>query len=148
MTDRWIHRDRSLQFDPAPRTGEPLVSRRVPDYFLVFSPSLGPVDLRLIVFVSKHFTRRTRVLYVQHDPTISCSPNRSSSIYLYPEKPTSLSIIEHMPRKFLAVPFLRVTEEPHVQCYPLRRHHAVTCLGFCYIYGAWTLFKERKKTRC
>lgn len=23
-----------LQFDPAPRTGEPLVSRRVPDYFL------------------------------------------------------------------------------------------------------------------
>lgn len=26
---------RSLQFDPAPRAGEPLVSRRVPDYFLV-----------------------------------------------------------------------------------------------------------------
>ena len=25
----------SLQFDPAPRAGEPLVSRRVPDYFLV-----------------------------------------------------------------------------------------------------------------
>jgi serine/threonine-protein phosphatase 2A catalytic subunit len=29
----------SLQFDPAPRAGEPLVSRRVPDYFLV-SPKL------------------------------------------------------------------------------------------------------------
>ena len=28
----WRH---SLQFDPAPRAGEPLVSRRVPDYFLV-----------------------------------------------------------------------------------------------------------------
>ena len=27
----------SLQFDPAPRAGEPLVSRRVPDYFLVRS---------------------------------------------------------------------------------------------------------------
>lgn len=27
----------SLQFDPAPRAGEPLVSRRVPDYFLVSS---------------------------------------------------------------------------------------------------------------
>jgi hypothetical protein len=25
----------SLQFDPAPRAGEPLVSRRVPDYFRV-----------------------------------------------------------------------------------------------------------------
>lgn len=30
----------SLQFDPAPRAGEPLVSRRVPDYFLV---SMGGV---------------------------------------------------------------------------------------------------------
>jgi len=27
----------SLQFDPAPRAGEPLVTRRVPDYFLVSS---------------------------------------------------------------------------------------------------------------
>jgi hypothetical protein len=34
-------RDRSLQFDPAPRAGEPLVSRRVPDYFLVIFPLLG-----------------------------------------------------------------------------------------------------------
>jgi hypothetical protein len=32
LTDTGI---RSLQFDPAPRAGEPLVSRRVPDYFLV-----------------------------------------------------------------------------------------------------------------
>lgn len=29
----------SLQFDPAPRAGEPLVTRRVPDYFLVSYPS-------------------------------------------------------------------------------------------------------------
>ena len=34
----------SLQFDPAPRAGEPLVSRRVPDYFLV-SASLAPLFL-------------------------------------------------------------------------------------------------------
>lgn len=31
VTYAWL----SLQFDPAPRAGEPLVSRRVPDYFLV-----------------------------------------------------------------------------------------------------------------
>lgn len=30
-------RSYSLQFDPAPRAGEPLVSRRVPDYFIVSS---------------------------------------------------------------------------------------------------------------
>jgi hypothetical protein len=36
---------RSLQFDPAPRAGEPLVSRRVPDYFLVSSNlSITPFD--------------------------------------------------------------------------------------------------------
>ena len=33
---------RSLQFDPAPRAGEPLVSRRVPDYFLVCFPLHSP----------------------------------------------------------------------------------------------------------
>jgi len=39
LTDkRGSNRDRSLQFDPAPRAGEPLVSRRVPDYFLVNFP--------------------------------------------------------------------------------------------------------------
>lgn len=32
----------SLQFDPAPRAGEPLVSRRVPDYFLVSAISTDP----------------------------------------------------------------------------------------------------------
>ena len=35
-----------LQFDPAPRVGDPLVSRRVPDYFLVsithiFTPTIN-----------------------------------------------------------------------------------------------------------
>jgi hypothetical protein len=40
---------RSLQFDPAPRAGEPLVSRRVPDYFLVVLSTFVYVDLRLIV---------------------------------------------------------------------------------------------------
>lgn len=30
-----LKRKFSLQFDPAPRAGEPMVSRRVPDYFLV-----------------------------------------------------------------------------------------------------------------
>jgi hypothetical protein len=33
----------SLQFDPAPRAGEPLVSRRVPDYFLVSLFFLPPI---------------------------------------------------------------------------------------------------------
>lgn len=39
-------RTQSLQFDPAPRAGEPLVSRRVPDYFLVraSSPQGDPSD--------------------------------------------------------------------------------------------------------
>lgn len=32
----------SLQFDPAPRAGEPMVSRRVPDYFLVRVSSCDP----------------------------------------------------------------------------------------------------------
>lgn len=31
----------SLQFDPAPRAGEPMVSRRVPDYFLVSDVALN-----------------------------------------------------------------------------------------------------------
>lgn len=37
----------SLQFDPAPRAGEPLVSRRVPDYFLV---SVGGVRCRTCAY--------------------------------------------------------------------------------------------------
>jgi hypothetical protein len=37
-----LKRKFSLQFDPAPRAGEPMVSRRVPDYFLV---SRGPCFL-------------------------------------------------------------------------------------------------------
>ena len=41
----------SLQFDPAPRAGEPLVSRRVPDYFLV----------------SGHIARRRRRLVFAQD---------------------------------------------------------------------------------
>jgi hypothetical protein len=44
----------------------------------------------------------------------------------------------------MAVPFLRVTEEPHAQCLSLlRRRHATTCLGFCFIYGAWTLITKK-----
>ena len=31
IADRYLVRVLSLQFDPAPRAGEPLVSRRVPD---------------------------------------------------------------------------------------------------------------------
>ena len=37
----------SLQFDPAPRAGEPLVTRRVPDYFLVRFPSRYALSLLL-----------------------------------------------------------------------------------------------------
>lgn len=44
MTDSTLP-SRSLQFDPAPRAGEPLVSRRVPDYFLVsFLHHLHPIS--------------------------------------------------------------------------------------------------------
>lgn len=42
----------SLQFDPAPRAGEPLVSRRVPDYFLVSS---GPFLLSFYVGAKSTF---------------------------------------------------------------------------------------------
>lgn len=42
---------RSLQFDPAPRVGEPLVTRRVPDYFLV-SQSLMRFTSRLTLLCS------------------------------------------------------------------------------------------------
>jgi serine/threonine-protein phosphatase 2A catalytic subunit len=35
----------SLQFDPAPRAGEPLVSRRVPDYFLVSYHYIRPPSM-------------------------------------------------------------------------------------------------------
>ena len=33
-----------LQFDPAPRAGEPLVSRRVPDYFVRMPLRRAPTD--------------------------------------------------------------------------------------------------------
>ncbi len=42
----------SLQFDPAPRAGEPLVSRRVPDYFLVRVVSYLAYDYTLFNFTS------------------------------------------------------------------------------------------------
>jgi len=45
----------------------------------------------------------------------------------------------------MAVPFLRVTEEPHAQCYPFfadATSRVMTCLGFCVIYGAWTLITK------
>ena len=41
----------SLQFDPAPRAGEPLVSRRVPDYFLVCTVCLGDVYFSSSLFI-------------------------------------------------------------------------------------------------
>lgn len=38
----------SLQFDPAPRAGEPLVTRRVPDYFLVSGCRIVYFEFRFI----------------------------------------------------------------------------------------------------
>lgn len=81
----------SLQFDPAPRANEPLVSRRVPDYFLVSDPSsklmwivdAGSSDLNacslLIVYICSALylavmqgipmvLSRGRVLYTTHIP--------------------------------------------------------------------------------
>jgi hypothetical protein len=140
-------RDRSLQFDPAPRTGEPLVTRRVPDYFLVYFPRLSFVDLQLInCLYSKHFARRTRVLYIQHDPTTSCSLNRPSPIYLSPENLLPSIVEHHGSCCGLAVPFLRVTEEPHTQCYPLSADtwDSVLFMG----HGHCLQRKGRRKTRC
>jgi hypothetical protein len=70
----------SLQFDPAPRAGEPLVSRRVPDYFLVsfeLHPDLQslwhirfPVTLllptmsRLTVFINSDQYQRIKLTYI------------------------------------------------------------------------------------
>jgi len=92
----------------------------------------------------KHFARRTRVLYIQHDPTTSCSLNRPPQ---YTFLPKTYFLVYHRACHGsycgLAVPFLRVTEDPHAQCYPLRRHHVMTCLGFCFIYGTWTLFTKK-----
>lgn len=81
----------SLQFDPAPRANEPLVSRRVPDYFLVSGPlsklirtvDAGSSDLNacslLIVYICSVLylavmqdismvLSRGRVLYTTHIP--------------------------------------------------------------------------------
>jgi hypothetical protein len=61
----------SLQFDPAPRAGEPLVSRRVPDYFLVSS--------------WRAFERKT-LIACSDDP---CMRTTVSASY-YGESPTSI----------------------------------------------------------
>jgi len=136
--------NRSLQFDPAPRAGEPLVSRRVPDYFLVAFPYFASgFATHRYLFVSKHFTRRTRVLYIQHDTTTSCSPNRSSPIYLSLEERASRFVV-HGHGSHCGTTILLFASQ-QAQCYPLfhQCHDVMTCLGSCFIYGAWTLFTKK-----
>ena len=135
--------NRSLQFDPAPRAGEPLVSRRVPDYFLVAFPYFASgFATHCYLFVSKPFTRRTRVLYIQHDTTTSCSLNRSSPIYLSPEERASRFVV-HDHGSNCGTTSLFASQQ--AQCYPLfhQCHDVMTCLGSCFIYGAWTLFTKK-----
>jgi hypothetical protein len=148
VADRRIHRDRSLQFDPAPRTGEPLVSRRVPDYFLVKSTPLSVYD-ELIVFDSKHFAR-TRVLYIQHDPTTSCILNRPSPIYLSTENLLP-SIIEHATEVVAACLFLFYElQKSHMRSaipFPTTPRHDLSGFLF-YLWGTDIVYKDRKKTRC
>ena len=50
---------RSLQFDPAPRAGEPLVSRRVPDYFLVSCCFIAYTLFDLLIFSCYSDEKRT-----------------------------------------------------------------------------------------
>jgi hypothetical protein len=95
-------------------------------------------------FDSKHTALRTRVLYIQHDPTTSCSLNRLPNIP-FSRKPTSLSVIEHATEVVAGwQPFS--TSYRRATCTMLsllRRRHATTCLGFCFIYGAWTLITKK-----
>ncbi|KAG5220926.1 Serine/threonine-protein phosphatase PP2A catalytic [Salix suchowensis] len=51
----------SLQFDPAPRAGEPLVSRRVPDYFLVSPPH--PLKRELLLMNAPRFSDAITTLH-------------------------------------------------------------------------------------
>jgi hypothetical protein len=53
----------SLQFDPAPRAGEPLVSRRVPDYFLV-SYDLHRYYLYLNLHTSNHTSISVQFVHI------------------------------------------------------------------------------------
>ena len=63
----------SLQFDPAPRAGEPLVSRRVPDYFLVCIYCEVNVDRRLRHLISDLTHPRIRNVHTPYSHLCSNS---------------------------------------------------------------------------
>ena len=83
VTDRRIHRGRSLQFDPAPRAGEPLVSRRAPDYFLVkFHLIFHEFMMNSSTVTTSHLTA-----YCTYNTTqLPLVASIASRIYLSPEK--------------------------------------------------------------
>jgi len=74
----------SLQFDPAPRAGEPLVSRRVPDYFLVSCCSISPsgsTNLGSIIVIE---TTVNNVIYC-----LLCVPRIERNLNTKPPQPAS-----------------------------------------------------------
>ena len=61
----------SLQFDPAPRAGEPLVTRRVPDYFLVSRCSSRILEACLLM-LSVSYSDLLPSIQVPSTRTASC----------------------------------------------------------------------------
>ena len=140
VTDRHL----SLQFDPAPRAGEPLVSRRVPDYFLV-KFHLSHYDLTMNRLSSSTVTTSHLTAYCTYNTTqLPFVASIASRIYLSPEKfiprPSSFGT----PHDNTVA--RRTTEVPSST--PNRHYDVTISLSLRIIYGAWTLFtKGRKKTR-
>lgn len=70
-----------LQFDPAPRAGEPLVSRRPPDYVSCTSPE-HPTDSPVPVIAFSHIEHRTSSLEPTSPKTSRITCNSYSLLYL------------------------------------------------------------------
>ena len=76
----------SLQFDPAPRAGEPLVSRRVPDYFLVRPQYLVfayPSQLRSAVTYTPRDGQLQFFTHALHVTAHPSTPSPVSGIYFF-----------------------------------------------------------------
>lgn len=128
----------SLQFDPAPRAGEPLVSRRVPDYFLV---KFHLVDHEFAMNQSSFPTVTTSHLtaYCTYNTTqLPLVASIASRIYLSPEKPIPRpSFIWYATRLHRGITNYRGTIiDPQMT---LRCHDFLSLL---IIYGAWTLLQR------
>ena len=135
----------SLQFDPAPRAGEPLVSRRVPDYFLVYFHLLCPECMMNYLPSSTVTTSRLTAYCTYNTTQLPLVASIASRIYL------SLKNLFHGRLSFGMPQNLTVAGTTNyrgtiIDPQPTLRCHDFPSLRI--IYGAWTLFtKGRKKTR-